>query len=151
MTTTPRQPAAPAPDPDPGPIARRLDHLFRTVHPRDRGPYTHKEAAEAINAAAGEQVISPAYLWQLRKGTRTEPGHKRLVAIAKFFGVDVTYFTDDQTAAHAASIVAPPRSPPARPRARRTPGGPWSGIRSATARYPAIRSAREQQPNGGRR
>jgi hypothetical protein len=29
----------------------------RTVYPRDRGPYTPAEVAEAINKAAGEKVI----------------------------------------------------------------------------------------------
>lgn len=86
------------PDDSPGVLASRLDHLFATVHPKDRGPYTYKEAAEAINRAAGEKIISPNYLWQLRKGERTEPSHNRLVAIAKFFGVDVSYFSDDEVA-----------------------------------------------------
>jgi hypothetical protein len=33
-------------------LAARLDHLFRTVHPKDRGPYTPAEVAEAINETA---------------------------------------------------------------------------------------------------
>ena len=40
-----------------GLIARRLDRLFRTVHPKDRGPYTPAEVAAAINAEAGEHMI----------------------------------------------------------------------------------------------
>jgi transcriptional regulator with XRE-family HTH domain len=83
---------------DPGVVAQRLDHLFRTVHPKNRAPYTYQEVADGINTAAGEKIISPSYLWQLRKGTRAEPSHNRLAAIAKFFGVPLTYFTDDQTA-----------------------------------------------------
>ena len=39
-------------------LADRLDYLFRTVHPKDRRPYTPAEVAEAINEAAGERVIS---------------------------------------------------------------------------------------------
>jgi transcriptional regulator with XRE-family HTH domain len=83
---------------DPGVLARRLEHLFTTVHPRDRGPYTLREVAEAINETAGEQLISAAYLSQLRNGIKTEPSHSRLLAIAKFFGVDVAYFSDEQVA-----------------------------------------------------
>jgi len=39
--------------PPQGLFAQRLDHLFRTVHPKDRGPYTPAKAAAAINAAEG--------------------------------------------------------------------------------------------------
>ena len=39
-------------------LADRLDHLFRTVHPKDRGPFTPAEVAEAVNKAAGDRVIS---------------------------------------------------------------------------------------------
>jgi transcriptional regulator with XRE-family HTH domain len=81
-----------------GVLAQRLDHLFRTVHPPDRGPYTLREAAQAINETMGSKVISAAYLAQLRNGQRTEPSHSRLAAIARFFGVDVRYFSDDETA-----------------------------------------------------
>ena len=49
-------------------LADRLDYLFRTVHPKDRGPYTPAEVAEAINETAGERVISSTYVWQLRTG-----------------------------------------------------------------------------------
>lgn len=76
-------------------LAERLDHLFATVHPRDRKPYTLREVADAINAEAGATIISVSYLSQLRAGQRTEPSHSRLVAIARFFGVDVDYFSAD--------------------------------------------------------
>jgi transcriptional regulator with XRE-family HTH domain len=81
-----------------GAIARRLDHLFLTVHPPDRGPYSLREAAEGINQAAGTKLISAAYLSQLRNGERAEPSHSRLAAVAQFFGVDVRYFSDDDIA-----------------------------------------------------
>lgn len=84
------------PDREPGNLARRLERLFATAHPPWRGPYSTKEAAAAINEAAGTQVISYNYLYQLRRGTKTEPGHSRLAAIARFFGVPVSYFTDDE-------------------------------------------------------
>jgi transcriptional regulator with XRE-family HTH domain len=80
-----------------GLFAKRLDRLFRTVHPKDRGPYTPAEAAEAINEAAGERVVSGTYLWLLRTGERDNPTMKHLIAIARFFGVPPTYFFPDDT------------------------------------------------------
>lgn len=88
-------------DPTPGVLAQRLDHLFRTVHPKDRGPYSNPEVAEEINRRAGEQVLSPTYLWQLRTGKRRDPTHSRLSAIADFFGVSPMYFYDDEVAAQS--------------------------------------------------
>jgi transcriptional regulator with XRE-family HTH domain len=93
-----------APDGQQGMLAQRLDRLFATAHPPWRGSYNIKEAVAAINETAGSQVISYNYLYQLRRGTRAEPGHSRLAAIARFFGVPVTYFTDDEEA--AASVEA---------------------------------------------
>lgn len=82
-------------------IAERLNHLFATVHPAGRGPYKLREVADAINAEAGSSIISAAYLSQLRRGERAEPSHSRLAAIARFFGVDVEYFSDQATAEEA--------------------------------------------------
>jgi transcriptional regulator with XRE-family HTH domain len=81
-----------------GLIAQRLDHLFERVHPPGRGPYSLREVVDAINEDAGAKLISAAYLSQLRTGQRTEPSHSRLAAIAKFFGVDIRYFSENETA-----------------------------------------------------
>ena len=86
------------PQPSRGLLADRLDRLFRTVHPRDRGPYTPAEVAEAINKAAGGKVISSTYVWQLRTGRRDNPTHRHLSALAAFFGVSPMYFFDDAEA-----------------------------------------------------
>jgi transcriptional regulator with XRE-family HTH domain len=83
-------------------IASRLDHLFRTVHPPDRGRYTPADVAAAINAEAGERVISATYLWQLRTGRRDNPTYRHLVALARFFGVSPMYFFDDAELARGA-------------------------------------------------
>ena len=83
--------------PPEGLFAQRLDHLFRTVHPKDRGPYTPAEAAEAINGAAGDRVVSGTYLWLLRTGKRDNPTMKHLMAIARFFAVPPTYFFPDDS------------------------------------------------------
>ncbi|MFJ9523106.1 helix-turn-helix domain-containing protein [Kitasatospora sp. NPDC101801] len=81
-----------------GVVAQRLTHLFSTVHPAGRKPYGTTEVAKAINEKAGEQILSPTYLWQLKTGKRTDPTHSRLKAIADFFGVQVAYFYEDDTA-----------------------------------------------------
>lgn len=82
-------------------LAQRLNRLFETVHPAGRGPYTLREAADAINSEAGETIISASYLSQLRAGQRTEPSHSRLTAIARFFGVDIDYFSAQVSAEDA--------------------------------------------------
>jgi transcriptional regulator with XRE-family HTH domain len=82
------EPAAPAT------LAERIDLLFRTVHPGRTRPYSMREAASQINAAAGQQVISHGYLWSLRKGTKTNPSMIQIAAIAAFFGVPPSYFFD---------------------------------------------------------
>jgi len=78
-------------------IARRLEHLIATVHPAGRGPYLLREIADGANAAAGEPVVSVAYLSQLRLGQRKTPSYKVLEAIARFFGVPATYLYDELT------------------------------------------------------
>jgi len=61
-----------------GLLADRLDHLFRTVHPKDRGPYTPAEVAEGINKTVGDRTISSTYIWQLRTGRRDNPPQRHL-------------------------------------------------------------------------
>jgi transcriptional regulator with XRE-family HTH domain len=77
-------------------LAERLDHLFETVHPAGRGPYTNREVANAINANGGPK-ISATYVWQLRRGERTNPTIDHLRALASFFGVPTSYFIEDDT------------------------------------------------------
>lgn len=76
-------------------LAERIDHLFRTVHPGRGKPYSIREVADEINAAAGEQVISHSYLWSLRKGVKTNPSMIQIAALAGFFKVSPLYFYDD--------------------------------------------------------
>jgi len=79
-------------------LADRLDGLFQTVHPKDRGPYTPGEVAGAVNQAAGERVISSTYVWQLRTGRRDNPTQRHLSALATFFGVSPMYFFEETEA-----------------------------------------------------
>ncbi len=79
-------------------LAEKLNRLFRTVHPGDRGEYSSEEVAEGI-AAKGGPTVSATYIWQLRKGLRDNPTKKHLEALADFFGVSPAYFFDDEAAA----------------------------------------------------
>jgi transcriptional regulator with XRE-family HTH domain len=76
-------------------LAEKLEHLFKVVHPADRGPYTYEEVAQAIRDRGGP-TISAAYIWQLRQGRRDNPTMRHLEALAGFFGVPVAYFFDDE-------------------------------------------------------
>jgi transcriptional regulator with XRE-family HTH domain len=73
-------------------LAQKLEHLFQTVHPRGRGPYSNNEVAAAIGD------VSATYIWQLRKGLRTNPTKRHIEALAQFFKVDPAYFFDDAEA-----------------------------------------------------
>jgi transcriptional regulator with XRE-family HTH domain len=78
-------------------LSQKLDHLFRTVHPSQRGEYTFEEVAEEIRARGGP-TISATYIWQLRKGLRDNPTKKHLEALADYFGVPPAYFFDNDAA-----------------------------------------------------
>ncbi|CCF85427.1 helix-turn-helix domain-containing protein [Nitrolancea hollandica] len=79
-------------------LAEKLNHLFHTVHPRNRAEYSNEEVAEAVRSRGGP-TISATYLWQLRKGLRDNPTKKHVEALAQFFGVSPAYFFDDEAAA----------------------------------------------------
>ncbi|TWP34464.1 helix-turn-helix domain-containing protein [Leekyejoonella antrihumi] len=81
------------PDSQPRTFAQLLDHLWQTVHPLGK-PYTYEQVAAGVAAAGGE--ISVAYLWQLRKGERTNPTLQHIQALATFFGVPAAYFLDPE-------------------------------------------------------
>jgi transcriptional regulator with XRE-family HTH domain len=137
--------------PPEGLLAERLDHLFRTVHPKDRGPFTPAEVAEAINEAADEKVVSGTYLWLLRTGQRDNPTMKHLVAIARFFGIPPTYFFPDdivQQNAVPAEVTAALSDDKVREVALRAAG---LSDRSLKAITDMINSARtvEGLPDGG--
>ncbi len=91
--------AAPA-----GPLAAKVDHLFRTVRPA-KGEYSYEHVATAIREAGGP-TISAAYLWMLRNGKRDNPTMRHLEALATFFGVPPGYFFDDALAARVDDQLA---------------------------------------------
>jgi transcriptional regulator with XRE-family HTH domain len=79
-------------------LADKLNHLFLTVHPAARGPYSNEEVAAAIRER-GTASVSATYIWLLRKGERDNPTLKHLEALASFFGVPPAYFFDDEATA----------------------------------------------------
>ncbi len=79
-------------------LAEKLDFLFRTVHPRGRGEYTYEEVAQALRKRGGP-TISATYVWQLRKGLRTNPTVRHIEALSEFFGVPPAYFFNEEVAA----------------------------------------------------
>jgi len=89
-----------AADREVGPLAQRIDTLFKSVRPKGR-EYTYDEVAQGCEAAAG--TFSKTYVWQLRTGQRDNPTKRHLEALAAFFGVPVAYFFDDDAAARVDS------------------------------------------------
>ncbi|MER5888004.1 helix-turn-helix transcriptional regulator [Streptomyces sp. NPDC001941] len=79
-----------------GVLGTRLNHLFATVHPAERGPYSNEEVARAVRAMGGD--ISKAYIAYLRNGQRRNPTVQHVTALAAFFGVPPAYFFDADTA-----------------------------------------------------
>lgn len=90
-------------------FSAKLNHLFATVRPADGEEASYREVAAAI-AEQGGPTISPSYIYQLRSGIRENPTLRHVQALAKYFGVDVAYFTDDdfaeQTDAQLATLAA---------------------------------------------
>ncbi|WP_116198527.1 helix-turn-helix domain-containing protein [Amycolatopsis circi] len=86
-------------------LASRLDDLFRTVRPQGRH-WTNAEVAAELKRASPELKAGAVYLSQLRTGKRTNPSQELLAALAKFFGVSVAYFFDDEVAGSVLSELA---------------------------------------------
>ncbi|MFE3325908.1 helix-turn-helix transcriptional regulator [Streptomyces sp. NPDC059176] len=71
-------------------FADRLNHLFETVYPIERGsPYTDAEVARAVD-------VSKTYIGNLRKGRSTNPGYELIKDLADFFKVPVAAFFDGE-------------------------------------------------------
>ncbi|MGI5467484.1 helix-turn-helix domain-containing protein [Streptomyces sp. CA-132043] len=76
-------------------VAQKLDHLLKLrAELRENGKSSYKALAAEIAAQSGES-FSGAYLWQLHRGERTNPTLRHLQALAAYFDVPVSYFTDD--------------------------------------------------------
>ncbi|MEU1464974.1 helix-turn-helix domain-containing protein [Streptomyces sp. NPDC005727] len=78
-------------------LADKLNQLFATVRPDASHEYSNERVAASIRKTGVS--ISQSYIWQLRKGKKTNPSLKHLEALADFFGVPAAYFFEDQTTA----------------------------------------------------
>lgn len=74
------------------PFAVKLDHLFRTITNKG-AEYTYQEVSEGCTQNG--TPISHTYVWQLRRGKKTNPSLRHIEALAEFFSVPPTYFLDD--------------------------------------------------------
>lgn len=126
--------------PAPQTFAERLDHLFKTAHPANRGPYNAKEVAEAINAAAGEEIISHSYVWQLRTGKKDNPTRRHIQALAAFFKVSPLYFFGEDDDPAQAEILRALRDGNVRDTALRAAGLSEQTLRAITDMIDRARS-----------
>ena len=74
-------------------FADKLNHLFAVTKSPEGDECSNDFAADSITAAGTK--ISGTYVWQLRKRKRDNPTIKHVEGLAKFFGVPVNYFFDD--------------------------------------------------------
>ncbi|MFE2552085.1 helix-turn-helix domain-containing protein [Streptomyces sp. NPDC059355] len=86
-------------------LAVRLDDLFKTVRPKGRR-WTNAEVAEELKRVNPEIKAGGVYLSQLRTGKRSNPSPDLLAALARFFGVSVAYFFDDEVAESVLGEIA---------------------------------------------
>jgi transcriptional regulator with XRE-family HTH domain len=82
-------------------LAEKINRLFETIHPPDRGPWSNQEVerwlAERAAVDGDGLTISANYLLLLRNGQRDNPTARSVQAMAKFFQVDPGYFLRDDT------------------------------------------------------
>ncbi len=71
-------------------LAQKIDRVWLTMHPKDRGPWTYPEVVAGVKALG--VTVSASYLWHLRNGVRTNPTVNQIEALATFFHVPVSYF-----------------------------------------------------------
>jgi transcriptional regulator with XRE-family HTH domain len=74
-------------------FAERLSSLIEAARVDGRTPHSYREISAAVERAGGP-AMSPAYLQQLATGKRVNPKIHYVEALAKLFGVPVTYFFD---------------------------------------------------------
>lgn len=79
-------------------LGEKIEWLIRHRWPANAPPpRTNADIAEAITAATGEELSSTG-VWKLRTGRGDNPTLKTLTAMARFFGVPVGYFGDEESA-----------------------------------------------------
>lgn len=77
-----------------GSFAERLSTLIDSSRADGRAARSYREMSAAIERGGGP-AMSPAYIQQLATGKRINPKIHYVEALAKLFGVPVTYFFDE--------------------------------------------------------
>jgi len=75
-------------------LADKLNQLFAAIRSEAGREYSNEHVAAAIREKG--VTISQSYIWQLRKGTKTNPTLRHLEALADFFAVATAYFLDGE-------------------------------------------------------
>ncbi|EMD23358.1 helix-turn-helix domain-containing protein [Amycolatopsis azurea] len=78
-------------------FAQKLSALIDSARADEGAPHSYRELSAAIDRAGGP-AMSPAYLQQLATGKRINPKIHYVEALARLFGVPITYFFEDQEA-----------------------------------------------------
>lgn len=129
-------------------LAAKLNKLFEVMRRPSEPPLSNAAAAEAITKATGVS-ISPAYIWQLRSGVKTNPTVQHLRAIADFFGVPASYLIDrhtDQKIEAQLGLMQALRDSGVRDLALRTSGLTPQAIRSLAAMVDEVRKLQDLPP-----
>jgi transcriptional regulator with XRE-family HTH domain len=72
-------------------FAQRLDYLFKGFTHPDGSEFSYEEVQNGTGKA-----VTAAYIWRLRTGKATNPGYWVIKALSDFFGVDPSYFFQDE-------------------------------------------------------
>ncbi len=86
-------------------LASRLDRLFRLATGPDGKEPSYRQVSTGIHELTGVQ-IGVSTLHALRTGTVTDPRMSTIEAIARYFGVPVGYFFDQDVAQQVDSQLA---------------------------------------------
>ncbi|WP_216210935.1 helix-turn-helix domain-containing protein [Amycolatopsis aidingensis] len=76
-------------------FADRLNYLIENVYPAHHGPWSNAEVSKGITEQGGH--LSKAAIGKLRKGENVNPTLATIRALARFFGVPTSFFTDEDT------------------------------------------------------
>jgi hypothetical protein len=83
-------------------LADNLEKLFKEVRKPDGSKYTQTEVVAGTHGA-----LTRVYLWKLRTGRATNPGFHIMKALADFFGVETSYFSQSEESAAGMEITRP--------------------------------------------
>ena len=79
-------------------FAEKLNHLLHSV-PVGGTKLSSEGLAQAVSALGSEHKLSPDYVRKLRRGESDNPTLRLMEGIARVFGVQPSYFTDNDEAA----------------------------------------------------